>query len=263
MSELFQMHEFLKSFFQENNCPIKKETNNHLTVQLTKEIDKAILNRPFYWHYKEWMKEEGVAKEITLYTNYMEEKKLDWITVASPMFDKMLAFLQTNNRYMQLYETIRTNEKTLLQPWLLINFSILYEGMQKREEIISIGLNLMNGAYQTNMMEVIKNMDFSPTISDYCYTISPLIRIDSAFKRLEKLLDDHVANQNHQWAIASFEEMKEQINMVHYFYALDEEAENKEKALAEVRQLLQPSISYDVINGGLIYLRKSFMDQNK
>src|SRR5699024_457957 len=121
-------------------------TNNSLTVQLTKTIDKAILNRPFYWHYTEWMKQEGTPKEITVQTSFTEEKRLDWITVASPTFDKIIAFLKQKNQYIHLYERVETTEKTLLQPWLLINFSIVYEGIQKREEIISIGLNLMNGA---------------------------------------------------------------------------------------------------------------------
>src|SRR5699024_10019952 len=117
MEHPFHMHSFLKHFFQENHCDIKKETNNSLTVQLTKTIDKAILNRPFYWHYTEWMKQEGTPKEITVQTSFTEEKRLDWITVASPTFDKIIAFLKQKNQYIHLYERVETTEKTLLQPW--------------------------------------------------------------------------------------------------------------------------------------------------
>src|SRR5699024_11940244 len=125
------------------------------------------------WHYTEWMKQEGTPKEITVQTSFTEEKRLDWITVASPTFDKIIAFLKQKNQYIHLYERVETTEKTLLQPWLLINFSIVYEGIQKREEIISIGLNLMNGAYQIDMMETVEQMEFTHAISEYCYTTSP------------------------------------------------------------------------------------------
>ncbi|HLR41849.1 MAG TPA: YqhG family protein [Pseudogracilibacillus sp.] len=263
MTRLFHMHAFLKDFFQENNCAIKKDTGNSLNVQLTKAMDKAILNRPFYWHYTELMKQEGTPKEITLQTTYTKEKKLDWITVASPTFDRIISFLKEKNRYIHLYESIETSEKTLMQPWLLVNFSLLYEGIQKREEIISIGLNLMNGAYQRNMMETLEHLEFTHAISSYCYTTSPLIRIQSGYKRIEKLLDDHVAAQQHDWAIEAYEEMIAQKEMVHYFYENNENNEAKVKALDEITQLFQPTITYDVINGGMIYLQTSYMEQKE
>ena len=34
-----------------------------------------------------------------------------------------------------------------LHPWLLLNICIMYEGKQKKEELFSIGLNLINGSF--------------------------------------------------------------------------------------------------------------------
>src|SRR5699024_12247148 len=96
-------------------------------VQLTKANDKAMLSRTSHWHYTELMKKEDTPKEITLQTNHTKEKKLDWITVASPTFDRIIYFLKEKNRYIHLYESIETSEKPLMQPWLLVNFSLLYE----------------------------------------------------------------------------------------------------------------------------------------
>src|SRR5699024_982064 len=205
--------------------------------------------------------QEGTPKEITVQTSFTEEKRLDWITVASPTFDKIIAFLKQKNQYIHLYERVETTEKTLLQPWLLINFSIVYEGIQKREEIISIGLNLMNGAYQIDTMETVEQMEFTHAISEYCYTTSPLIRIQSGYKRMEKLLDDHVATQKHDWAIEAYEQMTAQCAMVHYFYENNDDDEAKAKALDEITQLFQPTITYDVINGGIVYLQTTYMNQ--
>ena len=45
-----EIHTFLLRFFQANQCDILEESAGHLTVQLTIEMDKLIMNRPFYWH---------------------------------------------------------------------------------------------------------------------------------------------------------------------------------------------------------------------
>ena len=37
----------------ENDCAILGEEDHYLTVQLTVDIDKRIMNRPFYWQYVE------------------------------------------------------------------------------------------------------------------------------------------------------------------------------------------------------------------
>lgn len=42
-----EIHTFLLRFFQANQCDILEESAGHLTVQLTIEMDKLIMNRPF------------------------------------------------------------------------------------------------------------------------------------------------------------------------------------------------------------------------
>lgn len=53
MMQQAQISTFLKRFFQATNCPIIEEKNGYFTVQLTVEMDKELMNRPFYWHYLE------------------------------------------------------------------------------------------------------------------------------------------------------------------------------------------------------------------
>ena len=48
-----QIHGYLRELFKENNCPVLTDNEHYLTVQLTIEMDKRIMNRPFYWQYVE------------------------------------------------------------------------------------------------------------------------------------------------------------------------------------------------------------------
>lgn len=42
-----EIHDFLVTFFKANDCEILDNAPTHLTVQLTIEMDKELMNRPF------------------------------------------------------------------------------------------------------------------------------------------------------------------------------------------------------------------------
>ncbi len=48
-----EIHNYLYNFFEANNCEILERSPHLLDVQLTIEMDKLLMNRPFYWHYLE------------------------------------------------------------------------------------------------------------------------------------------------------------------------------------------------------------------
>ena len=43
-----QVQQYLRTFFSENNCQFVNDTDHYLTVQLTIDMDKRIMNRPYY-----------------------------------------------------------------------------------------------------------------------------------------------------------------------------------------------------------------------
>ena len=69
----------------------------------------------------------------------------------------------------------------MLQPWLIVNTLVRYKGKQSKEEMISIGLNLINGVMILDMMEQLNGIALDQSISDQCFTISPLIKIESGY----------------------------------------------------------------------------------
>ena len=46
-----EIHKFLERYFHANHCEIIEKHPSYMTVQLTIELDKELMNRPFYWHY--------------------------------------------------------------------------------------------------------------------------------------------------------------------------------------------------------------------
>ena len=48
-----EIHNFLLTYFKANHCEIIENQDTYITIQLTIDMDKELMNRPFYWQYLE------------------------------------------------------------------------------------------------------------------------------------------------------------------------------------------------------------------
>lgn len=254
------LNQFLVRYFAAHDCPILKNENGTLTVQLTEAMDKVLMNRPFYWHYMKKIGNTGEPKQLTLNANpEKQDEEGEQIHFGSPRLQQIFNHLHTNVKYTRLFQQLDTTRKTALYPWLVINVKISYIGKQKKDELLSIGLQLVNGMMKFSMMDHLKKLPLSKTISDYCFTISPLIKLNSGFKRIESVLDHHTEQQDKDWALKAIDTWREEQTMLEHFYqeTSDEEQQTQmEKEMQEIEKRYLPKISYQVINGGLFYLEE-------
>lgn len=256
------LNKFLQSYFTAHHCDLLHNHDGVLTVQLTEEMDRALMNRPFYWHYIKKIGNPGQPKQLSLITNpEKRDEQGEWIHFGSPRLQQILNHLKQNEKYTKLFEKVDTTQKTALLPWLVTNIKISYKGKQKRDEMISIGLHLVNGTMKLEMMNELENKTLQTTISDYCYTISPIIMLKSGFRRIEAVLDSYISDQTHDWAEASLKTMEEEISILKHFYQGNDdpetEKEQMDKEIHEITDRYNPVITFEVINGGIFYLAKT------
>lgn len=252
------LNQFLVRYFSAHDCPLLENDNGVLTVQLTEAMDKVLMNRPFYWHYMKKIGNKGEPKQLTLITNpERQEEKGEWIHYGSPRLQQIFNHLRTNEKYVKLFQQLNVSRNTALYPWLVVNVKISYIGKQKRDELLSIGLQLVNGMMKISMMEHLQNFPLNKTISDYCFTISPLIKLNSGFKRIESVLDRHIGQQKKDWAVKSINTWQEEQNMLQHFYRGTEDEDQQaqmEKEMQEIENRYMPKITWHIVNGGLFYL---------
>lgn len=251
------LNTFLHNYFAAHHCEVISNSSGVLKIKLTEEMDKALMNRPFYWHYIKKMGQVGEPIQLTLNTNPAQnEQKAEWIHFGSPRLQQIIDHLRTNEKYTKLFQTVHTSANTALYPWLVVNLKISYQGQHKRDELFSIGLHLVNGMMKVEMMDILKKFTLRPVIPDYCYTISPLIRLKSGYKRIEAVIDQYIENQTHDWAKESFKLLDEELALLEHFYETEteEERQQMEKEKKEITERYHPKVSYEVINGGLFYL---------
>ncbi|MFS0672797.1 YqhG family protein [Ornithinibacillus sp. 179-J 7C1 HS] len=251
------LNSFLEDYFTAHHCDIISNHDGVLKVQLNEEMDRALMNRPFYWHYIKKMGREGDPMQLTLITNQDSlEEKGERIHFGSPRLQQILNHLKENERFTRVFEVVHTNQNTPLHPWLVVNIKISYIGKLKKDEIFSIGLNLINGIMQTEMMDSLLTKNFQMQISDYCYTITPIIKPKSGFNRILSVINQYIQDNDHDWAKESLEQLDNEIELIKHFYEGDrkEDLNQMEKELQDLKDRYQPKVDIKVINGGIFYL---------
>src|SRR5690625_4120463 len=252
------LNTFIYKFFSENQCEIIEKEQGVLQVQLTEEMDKQLMNRPFYWHYIKNTNQIGEPLSVTFITNTNKrDQKGEWIHFGSPRFQQIIKQLQLTGKYTKLYEQLYSIKQTPLFPWLLLNIKIIYKGIFSREELFSIGLNLVSGKMVTEKMELIKNKSFHEQIPDYCYPMTPIITLESGFNRIMNVFDHYLNSQDHQWAIFSMQKYTEEIKLINNYFKDYDSIKDKDRILTETKKRYQAVVTIQVVNGGLFYLSES------
>lgn len=255
----FKVDQFLRAFFQANDCIIYEHHDGFIDVRLTEKLDRAIMNRPFYWHYVKQTGRQGEPFRLKLITNIDNEAKDgEWIHVGTPRMNEIVGYLEENSRFIQQFEQIHASKQTMLQPWLVVNVMITFKGRQMRQELKSIGVNLINGLFLLNAMENLEKTKLSSFIKENCFTISPIISVTSGFLRIERKLIDDLVDMDEHWAIESIRQMKDELLLLYHFYDAENDRGKMMKEALEIVERLMPKIEFHVINGGLFYLSESW-----
>lgn len=254
-----EIHDFLIKYFLANECEVLENTPGHITVQLTIELDKALMNRPFYWHYLE--KTGGIPNPmrltfITDKENAPENIKGENIHFGSPRLHQILESTKNLASYIRLYEQHRhSNRRTPLLPWLCLNVKISYQCDRKRDIFTSIGLQLINGQMVENFQDRLQQIQLTPKIPDYSFTLSPLVKPISGIRRIESYLKSMIESDDHTWADEARKRWEKDLQLLNHFYEdIAEENESYETEKMALKEQYEPKIKISFINGGLFYL---------
>lgn len=255
-----EIHQFLERYFDANDCAILDQSDGHLHVQLSIELDKALMNRPFYWHYLE--KTGGIPNpmKMTLITDQNkvpEDLKGEQIHFGSPRLHQIFQSAKKLGSFIRLYEEAEKAEgqSTPLQPWLCLNTKISYECDRKKDTILSLGLHLISGQIISSFHEKITKLNLTPKIPDYCFTLSPIITPKSGLVRLENVIREIIDNDDHTWADEARRRWSKDLALLNHFYeGVEEKPESYEVEKEALQTQYEPKIKVEMINGGMFYL---------
>ncbi|WP_153123528.1 YqhG family protein [Peribacillus tepidiphilus] len=252
-----EIHQFLLKYFQSNGCEILCNAPSYLIVQLTAELDKLLMNRPFYWHYLEKTGGTPNPMKLTLITdheNVPEGIQGEFIHFGSPRLHQIFQSTKNLASYIRLYENTMPSHNPLF-PWLSANIKVSFVCDRKKEMFFSLGVNLITGQIANHFHDKILALRVTPKIPDYSFTLSPLIMPKSGLRRLDRYVRLQLEEENHDWAIRAVERWENDLLLLEHFYGeSDEKGESYETEKEALREQYEPKIKIAVINGGMFYL---------
>lgn len=255
-----QIHDYLNTFFKETNCEKVDETNHSLTIQLTVDIDKRIMNRPFYWKYIESTNSEANPIQLTLITDRTKIKgiiqKGEVIHFGSARLKSIFQATKELGSFVQMYEQVEEQNEITLFPWLGINYKVSYQCDRTRETIYSLGINLINGTVVDEFQESMKKLNLQQGLPTRAFPLQFIIKPIRGLERLDAMIERIVQEDDHNWAIEAQQRWARELEILDYFYEGEEEKPECyyiEKQAIEGR--FNPRLKVEIINGGLFYLK--------
>ncbi|WP_010678051.1 YqhG family protein [Bacillus timonensis] len=251
---------FLEKYFVANHCDILERQTGHMTVQLTIDLDKQLMNRPFYWTYVEKTGGEPNPMKLTLITDRdqtPDNVKGDFIHFGAPRLHQIFESTKKLASYIRLYQHTQPGIQgnTPLYPWLGLNIKVSYKCDRKRDILMSLGLQLINGIIIEDFQEKLEKLSLTPKIPDLTYTMSPLVKPQSGVNRLQQYVRGFVETQDHAWADEARKRWKEDLALLDSFYeGIEEKPESYDIEKAALKEQYEPKVLVEIINGGLFYL---------
>lgn len=248
-----ELQEFLTTFFNETKCEIMERTSSSISVQLTIDVDKRIMNRPFYWQYVEATGAEANPSQLHLLTKRDEKTQFGkFIHFGSPLLNRIFQATKDLGFIVKMYENSTSGP---LAPWLAINYKVSYQCHRTKEAIYSFGINLLNGAIVTDFHDFVCARPLTKECAVYC--IPPIINIRRAIQTLDDKIQSIIAKDDHSWAQEAINRCQKEIDVLNYFFNEKNERYEMEKKAIEERY--KPRIKVEIINGGIFYINNNIM----
>ncbi|WP_146548451.1 YqhG family protein [Rummeliibacillus suwonensis] len=255
-----QVHRYLKDFFQETDCQVIEEGEQYLTVQLTIDMDKRIMNRPFYWKYIESTNGVPSPSQLTLISdqnNLKDDVKGEVIHFGSYRLNQLFEVTKELGAYVQMFERLSIyDDPSILTPYLGVNYKVSYFSDKTKETLYSLGINLMTGKIIEDFHDIVTQIDLVSDVPQKAIPLQYIIKPVRAINRLDAVIQHTIQLDDHTWIEEAKKRWKRDQRVLEYFYQDTEEKpdcyEIEAKALEE---RYNAKVKMEIINGGLFYLK--------
>jgi Bacterial protein YqhG of unknown function. len=255
---------FVRRYIAAMGGEILEDTPSYVRVRLTPDMDKDLMNRPFYWSYVEQFGLEPVPAVLTLVFDPDRpppDGRGEPITFGSMRLAQLFRSAQKRGRFVRLYEVPATSPASepavRLVPWLAINYRISFRCDRKKERLLPVGVNLETGQVAQGFYPRIAARPFTPVMPPHTVVAPWSLTLEAAVDRAEAAVTATVAAEDNHWARDALARLAEEQALLRAYYGENppEERRNElEQRLDELQALFTPRIEVDVVNAGLFYL---------
>lgn len=265
-----QLQNFCRRYFQATGTPILRDEPEFLQVELPREIDKELTDRPYYWMWAEATGEEvpptvlNIAFDAETEVEGIEAAEL--VALGSFRLEKIFESAGKRGRFVRVYQTDAPTH--LRVPFLLTSLKISYIADRRKDEIRSYGVNLKSRQVIPELYKEIVGYPFSeelPAPFKLHALDGPLLKasLQDGWRQIEETVMAEIQNADHSWAETAQERLTQEIEQLDTYYQsliLENQEEmtvfsaERDLRLAELKWRSQPRIQIAPLHFGLLYL---------
>lgn len=186
-----------------------------------------------------------------------EQVKGEWIHFGSPRLDQIFKIIQQEGAYTVLYEDCQSNEtmKTALHPWLVCNIRVKYRGYQSKDELVSVGIRLIDGTMRFQMMDEMEHKNFVSAVPNFCFTLPKIISDERAVERVTEELKQRIKQKSSDFVNKSHKLYEREMNMLNKLIIDDDKDDaDHQRAKDQIFERLYPQVDLEWINLGCFYV---------
>ncbi|GAB6932600.1 YqhG family protein [Calditerricola satsumensis] len=279
-----QVTAFVRRYIAAMGGEILEEAPSYVRVRLTPDMDKDLMNRPFYWSYMEQFGLEPVPAVLTLVFDPDRpppDGRGEPIAFGSLRLTQIFRSAQKRGRFVRLYEApggtagngeasspfLAPGDRTAraptprpparLVPHLAVNYRVSFLCDRKKERLLPIGVNLETGHVVEGFYPRIAARPFTPVMPPGAVLAPCRLTLEAAVARAEAAVAAAVAAEDDSWARDALARLAEEQALLRAYYGetpTEEQRGELAQRLEELEALFTPRIAVDVVNAGLFFL---------
>lgn len=246
---------FCERYFECVGATAVHKADDYLEYVLPVEVDKEMVDRPYYWMWIEKtgqepkssvmrlaFSEEAETREnqrlraealeaagpglSDLQRQYFVAPKSELIGLGCYRLDKIYASLDSRGKFAAVMPKTVTppasmgngaQQRLPLIPWILIQARLSYRCDNTQQELKSYGICLENGQVVKDFYKLLSRIEMQPMNPSWVQNRMQ-ISIEDGFERIEQVLHRELTSADHTWAAEAQERCQEDLEQVELYY---------------------------------------------
>lgn len=286
-----QIQQFVSRYLEASGCQVIEKNPGFITVKLSPQADRDLVNRPYYWNFVE---RTGAVPETMTLQLYFDLQKLnedvnfaaaarnplriprDPVIFGSRRLEQMFAAAKMKGRCVQLFEEPESGRSLrasrAYSSWLAVNFKVEFLCDLKRDELYSLAVQLNSGKIAENFHRFLLALNLTPRLPTNVHLKRQTVTFEQAANLLEEYLLTRMKGMNHRWADDAHSRWRDEQARIDEFYGellkqaeADKQPEIEaqyQNRIAETEWQHRPRIQVSVINCGLFHLQSEHVAGN-
>jgi hypothetical protein len=277
-----EIQDFCRRYFQAVKAPILRDEPDYLEVELPRDVDKELIDRPWHWMMVETIYKDipNTVKHLIFEPNVEKEgmERPEYLTWGSLFLSKMLDSTRKRGSCTCGYQQGSLLTGTTLVPVLMMTCKLSLVADRCREEIVSYGVHLLTGEVVHDFYERVEGLTFTPQPSQLVQVETAKLSMKQGFRKIRDQVQREIQAMDHQWAMDAQDNLtreKEQLETYYQSLGLvnaDSQTPAEEKAtkaalyeeelrlrLEELEWRCAPRVKIEPFQFALLYLSESVL----